>query len=44
MVLAPEHSLVDEITTEEYKDAVCPAYKNKRVLRTERDRQADVKM
>jgi len=42
MVLAPEHSLVDEITTEEYKDAVA-AYKKQAGLRTERDRQADVK-
>jgi leucyl-tRNA synthetase len=42
MVLAPEHPLVDEITTAEYKDAIA-AYKTAASLKSERDRQADVK-
>jgi leucyl-tRNA synthetase len=42
MVLAPEHDLVDEITTAEYKAAV-EDYKQKAALKTERDRQANVK-
>jgi len=42
MVLAPEHPLVDEITTEEYKAQV-EAYKTAASLKSERDRQADVK-
>ncbi|WP_343747285.1 leucine--tRNA ligase [Fluviicola sp.] len=42
MVLAPEHPLVNEITTAEYKDAV-EAYKTAASLKSERDRQADVK-
>lgn len=42
MVLAPEHPLVDEITTTEYKDAI-EAYKAAASLKSERDRQADVK-
>ena len=42
MVLAPEHPLVDEITTAEYKDAI-DAYKTAASLKSERDRQADVK-
>lgn len=42
MVLAPEHPLVDEITTKEYKDAI-EAYKTAASLKSERDRQADVK-
>ncbi len=42
MVLAPEHELVDELTTNEYKDAVA-TYKKQASLKTERDRQADVK-
>ncbi|MCB9189079.1 MAG: leucine--tRNA ligase [Flavobacteriales bacterium] len=42
MVLAPENELVDEITTAEYKDAIA-AYKQKAALKTERDRQANVK-
>jgi leucyl-tRNA synthetase len=42
MVLAPEHDLVDEITTDEYKEAVAD-YKKQAGLKTERDRQADVK-
>ncbi len=42
MVLAPEHDLVDQITTPAYKDAVA-SYKKQASLKTERDRQADVK-
>ncbi len=42
MVLAPEHPLVDEITTAEYKDAI-EGYKTAASLKSERDRQADVK-
>lgn len=42
MVLAPEHPLVNEITTSEYKDAI-EAYKTAASLKSERDRQADVK-
>ncbi|MFK7787816.1 MAG: class I tRNA ligase family protein, partial [Crocinitomicaceae bacterium] len=42
MVLAPEHPYVNEITTDEYKDAV-EAYKKEASLKSERDRQADVK-
>jgi leucyl-tRNA synthetase len=42
MVLAPEHPFVDEITTAEYTEAVA-AYKKQASLKTERDRQADVK-
>jgi leucyl-tRNA synthetase len=42
MVLAPEHPLVDEITTEEYADAV-GKYKKDASIKSERDRQADVK-
>lgn len=42
MVLAPEHPLVDEITTAEYKDAI-EAYQTAASLKSERDRQADVK-
>ncbi len=42
MVLAPEHELVDTLTTDEYKSAV-EAYKKQANLKTERDRQADVK-
>ena len=42
MVLAPEHPLVDEITTAEYKAQV-EAYKTTASLKSERDRQADVK-
>lgn len=42
MVLAPEHPLVDEITTPEFKDAI-DAYKTAASLKSERDRQADVK-
>lgn len=42
MVLAPEHPLVDEITTAEYAAEVAN-YKKQASLKTERDRQADVK-
>ena len=42
MVLAPEHPFVDEITTAEYKTAV-ENYKATASLKSERDRQADVK-
>jgi leucyl-tRNA synthetase len=42
MVLAPEHPLVDEITTAEFKDAI-EEYKTAASLKSERDRQADVK-
>jgi len=42
MVLAPEHPLVDDITTNEYKTQV-EAYKKAASLKTERDRQSDVK-
>lgn len=42
MVLAPEHPFVDEITTDEYREAV-NEYKQAASLKSERDRQADVK-
>jgi len=42
MVLAPEHPLVAEITTEKYKEAIT-TYQKQTSLKTERDRQADVK-
>ena len=42
MVLAPEHPFVDEITTAEYAEAIAN-YKKAASLKTERDRQADVK-
>ncbi|TNE97896.1 MAG: leucine--tRNA ligase, partial [Bacteroidetes bacterium] len=42
MVLAPEHPYVDEITTNEYRVAV-EQYKKEASLKSERDRQADVK-
>ena len=42
LVLAPEHELVAEITTEDQKEAV-EAYQKQASLKTERDRQADVK-
>lgn len=42
MVLAPEHPLVDAITTPERKEAIA-AYKQAASLKSERDRQADVK-
>jgi len=42
MVLAPEHPFVDQITTVEYAKAV-EIYKREASLKSERDRQADVK-
>lgn len=42
MVLAPEHPFVEEITTTEYTEAVA-SYKKQASLKSERDRQADVK-
>ncbi len=42
MTLAPEHELVLQITTDEYRDAVDQYIANAK-LKTERDRQADVK-
>ena len=42
MVLAPEHPLVDEITTPEFAEQVAE-YKKNASLKSERDRQADVK-
>lgn len=42
MTLAPEHELVDEITTDEYKEAVA-TYKLKASKRSERDRMSDTK-
>lgn len=40
MVLAPEHPLVESITTAEYKNQV-DAYRTAAALKSERDRQAD---
>ena len=42
MVLAPEHDLVDQITTAAQKEAV-EAYKKSASMKSERDRQSDVK-
>lgn len=42
MVLAPELDLVNEITTDEYREAV-EEYQKQTSLKSERDRQADVK-
>lgn len=42
MVLAPEHPLVDEITTAEFAAGVAE-YKKQASLKSERDRQSDVK-
>ncbi|MEX1000844.1 MAG: class I tRNA ligase family protein [Crocinitomicaceae bacterium] len=42
MVLAPEHELVNKITTAEYKEEV-DEYVKQAGLKTERDRQSDVK-
>ena len=42
MVLAPEHELVDEITTTEQKSKI-EAYKKAASLKSERDRQSDIK-
>ncbi|WP_027419588.1 leucine--tRNA ligase [Crocinitomix catalasitica] len=42
MVLAPEHDLVAKITTDKFKNAI-EKYQTETSLKTERDRQADVK-
>jgi leucyl-tRNA synthetase len=42
MVLAPEHPLVNKITSEKYQENVAQ-YQKQTSLRTERDRQADIK-
>ncbi|PWL32423.1 MAG: leucine--tRNA ligase [Fluviicola sp. XM-24bin1] len=42
MVLAPEHPLVDQITTDEFSAGV-EEYKRQASLKSERDRQSDVK-
>lgn len=42
MVLAPEHELVTKITTAEQKDKI-EAYKKAASLKSERDRQSDIK-
>ena len=42
MVLAPEHDLVDQITTDEYKSEV-EEYKKTAGMKSERDRMSDVK-
>lgn len=42
MVLAPEHDLVDKITTPEQKDKI-EGYKKAASLKSERDRQSDIK-
>jgi leucyl-tRNA synthetase len=42
MVLAPEHPFVDQITTAEFDEGVAN-YKKEASLKSERDRQADVK-
>ncbi len=42
MVLAPEHPFVDEITTDEFASNVAE-YKRQASLKSERDRQSDVK-
>ena len=42
MVLAPEHPYVEQITTDEFKAGVVE-YKKQASLKSERDRQADVK-
>jgi leucyl-tRNA synthetase len=42
MALAPEHPLVNEITTDEFRDGV-EAYQTAASLKSERDRQSDVK-
>jgi leucyl-tRNA synthetase len=42
MVLAPEHPILTSITTEEFKSAVSD-YQKQTSLKSERDRQADVK-
>lgn len=42
LVLAPEHELVDQITTADCREAV-EAYKKASAIKTERDRMSDVK-
>ncbi|MCF8285062.1 MAG: leucine--tRNA ligase [Sphingobacteriales bacterium] len=42
LVLAPEHELVDQFTTAEFKDAV-EVYKKVSAVKSERDRMSDVK-
>lgn len=42
LVLAPEHELVDKLTTSEYKEAV-ENYKKVSAIKSERDRMSDVK-
>ena len=42
MVLAPEHDLVERITTPEHKQAITE-YQKKAAAKTERDRSTDVK-
>lgn len=42
MLLAPEHPLVDQITTDEFAEGVAE-YKRQASLKSERDRQSDVK-
>lgn len=42
LVLAPEHPLVEQITIPEFRDQVID-YQNKASLKSERDRQSDVK-
>lgn len=42
MVLAPEHDLVDQITTPNQKDKI-EAYKKAAAAKSERDRQSDIK-
>lgn len=42
MVLAPEHELVNQITTDDCREAI-EAYQQQASLKTERDRQSDVK-
>jgi leucyl-tRNA synthetase len=42
MVLAPEHPLVEQITTAHYQEAIA-AYKAEAAKKTERDRMSDVK-
>lgn len=42
MVLAPEHPFVNEITTSEYAEKIAE-YKKQASLKSERDRQADIK-
>ena len=43
MVMAPEHELVDQITTDQYRDAV-KAYQAQAAKKSERERMAEVKV